>query len=104
MPPGVPAAPAPPIGIGIIGMPPVLPVIAGVATALGPAPRPDTTDAAIRAGVDPAQVGGTDIAPTRCDWPRPADTAGPTPPPPNDGAPVTTSPANIGTSAARPAV
>jgi hypothetical protein len=55
------------MGIGIIGIPPVPPVIPDVAAAFGAAPRPGNTDAPIRAGVDPVQVGGTDIAPTRCD-------------------------------------
>ncbi|BBX76202.1 hypothetical protein MSHI_41080 [Mycobacterium shinjukuense] len=37
--------------------------------------NPDIAELAIRAGIDPAHVAGTDNAPTVRAWPRPADAA-----------------------------
>ena len=81
--PPAPAPPAPPpIGIGIIGIPPPVGAPA-IPAALGiPAPpNPDIAALPIRAGVEPCQVGGTDIAPTKRALPKPA-AADPKPPNP----------------------
>ena len=69
----------PPIGIGIIGMPPPMgaPTRPGGAGHL--AASPDIAALTIRDGVDPCHVGGTDIAPTSRALPNPAS-APPRPP------------------------
>ena len=87
IPPGIP--PPVPIGMGIIGMPPIgapaTPVIAA-ASGIPAAPSPDIAELARRAGIDPCHDGGTDIEPTNRPWPKPADTpAPPNPAPPPDG-------------------
>lgn len=85
MPPGIPApAPPMPIGIGIIGIPAgrAAPV-SSAGLAMPAAPKPDNGELAIRVGVDPCHVGGTDIVPTIRALPRPADIAEPSPPPAN---------------------
>ncbi len=81
--PGIPA-PAPPIGIGIIGIPAgrAAPV-SSAGLGMPAAPKPDNGELAIRVGVEPCHVGGTDIVPTIRALPRPADVAEPSPPPPN---------------------
>src|SRR5262245_49918821 len=79
----------PPIGIGIIPMP--LPAGAPAAAAAAPggsSPIPDIAALTIRAGDDPCQFGGTDIAPTRRALPKPAS-APPRPPiPPPSPLPI----------------
>jgi hypothetical protein len=100
IPPGVPAPPIPPIGIGIIGMPPADAPKAVVALGISP-PNPDITELSIPAGTDPDHVGGTDIAPTSRALPKPADVTGPSPPapPPSGVSAGAVLPTNFGTSA-----
>ncbi|BCI86224.1 hypothetical protein NIIDMKKI_14300 [Mycobacterium kansasii] len=64
MPAAIPPPPMPPIGIGIIGTPPVAPAARAGSTGPPIAPSPGITELASCAGIDPDQVGGTDIAPT----------------------------------------
>ncbi|KBO73581.1 hypothetical protein V944_00475, partial [Mycobacterium tuberculosis TB_RSA34] len=46
-------------------------------TSAGIAPKPAIAELAIRAGTDPSQVGGTDIAPTNRALPNSADIPAP---------------------------
>ncbi|KBN45350.1 hypothetical protein V912_02432 [Mycobacterium tuberculosis TB_RSA02] len=69
-----PSTPHTHIGIGII---PMGPPAAG--TSAGIAPKPAIAELAIRAGTDPSQVGGTDIAPTNRALPNSADIPAPRP-------------------------
>ena len=55
---GIPLAPIP-TGIGVIGVPAAL--ASAASAALG---SPDIAEVAMRAGIAPCHVGGTDIAPT----------------------------------------
>jgi hypothetical protein len=99
IPPGIPPpAPPPPIGIGIIGIPPpVAPAACAISAGIAPSPR--IAELPIPAGVEPCQVGGTDIAPTNRALPRPADIPAPRPPaPPRPFIAGATSPTNFGAS------
>jgi hypothetical protein len=49
------------MGIGVIGVPAAGATAASVSAALG---SPDIAEVAMRAGIAPCHVGGTDIAPT----------------------------------------
>jgi hypothetical protein len=84
MPP--PAPIPPPIGIGIIPIPlPVGPAAAAISAALGMPPSPDIAELIIREGIEPCQVGGTDIAPTNRALPKSAAIPAPRPPAPPNG-------------------
>ncbi len=99
-----------PIGIGIIGIPPlvgapVAPAAAAISAAGKPGPNPDIAELAMCAGIDPSQVGGTDIAPTNRALPNSPAMPAPRPPaPPSPFIPAgIASPASFGISAAAPA-
>src|SRR6201992_1227118 len=84
----IPPAPAPPpIGIGIIGIPPPAagapPLAAAISAAFiaPPGPIPAIAALPIFPGIEPCQVGGTDIAPTRRALPNSPDIPAPIPPP-----------------------
>src|SRR5258708_7353533 len=91
-----------PIGIGIIGMPPPMPdAPAACAISAAEAPTPESAPLAIPFGIEPCQVGGVDIAPTKCALPKSAPTPpSPPTPPPSPFAAGATSPTNFGISAA----
>jgi hypothetical protein len=84
MPP--PAPIPPPIGIGIIPIPPPpAGPAAAISAALGIPPSPDIAELIIREGIEPCQVGGTDIAPTNRALPKSAAIPAPRPPAPPNG-------------------
>ncbi len=95
----------PPIGIGIGVMPPPWAAPAMAAVALGMAPIPDIAELTMRAGIEPCQVGGTDIAPTNRALPRSAPMPPPRPPAPPNGlrSAGTALPTNLVASAPNPA-
>ena len=99
IPPGIPP-PMPPIGIGIIGMPPIPAPTPPAVPGISP-PSPDIAELASRAGIDPCHVGGTDIDPTSRALPKPDDMADPSPapPPPSGFIAGAVLPTNLGTSA-----
>src|SRR5258708_3113409 len=91
-----PPPPPPPIGIGILGMPPPeAPGACGMGAAFGMPPSPSIAEVAIAFGTEPCQVGGTDIAPTKCALPKSPAIPAPSPPTPPSGF---TSPTNFGAS------
>ncbi|BBX56395.1 hypothetical protein MSHO_17400 [Mycobacterium shottsii] len=106
IPPGIPPpAPAPaPIGIDIIGIPagrPAAAISASLATPAGP--NPAIAELAIREGIDPSQVGGTDTAPTIRALPNPAEIDEPSPAPPIAFTPLTGASTNFAALAGIPA-
>lgn len=71
---------------------------------MGIPPIPDIAELTIRAGIDPCQVGGTDIAPTNRALPKSAPMPAPKPPaPPNGLRSGTALPTNLVASAPNPA-
>jgi hypothetical protein len=94
------------MGIGMGWKPPPAPWAAPAmaAAALGIAPIPDIAELTIRAGIEPCQVGGTDIAPTNRALPKSAPIPPPIPPaPPNGLRSGTALPTNLVASPANPA-